>query len=863
MAVIGYDGRLRPASTGAMQNPESQFNADRVGRVAAAQPKFSEDVAKLLNDGGQKLVNYGSKVAQQEQELEDLKDAEAIQMEKRKIAEEGRKIREDKAMTPDEKASKGEELSGRYPSEAKVDEGASHREQVRARRRAMTLGEAAWQESYRIQQEADRMREASETAKFGADATIADANFGVWADENFPKMHAEGVRPEDARSRLEKAFDEQNKGLVAGMNESQKAEWVKIRGRVLAGALLRYGKLYNEQTRSKAISDMNVYLSGLTTEAKSAKEAGDAVSEALKSSLVSDVMTDVQKASSVNAVMIGNSANAVSEASDSTKLARAQFRQEGAKLLADNKLEAFKSREEEHQKFIDDTYSSLEKRLFDDEKEVIARIDGDKNLSEPVKKGMVEQTRKKYRELRDKVALDKASETAVLKSASSGVKREVGKSAWDSTKDLVRGKTDTAPNDFVKKLNLKLLCDEGTLNELSGIKKDGDGKNEAGYDFEAVGSIVLGSRYPGMDPEEAKRHFEYDAMMMIARLDVSSPDGENAFALNDILDAVGQTLGYKSSSYARIASFARKNLIQEKNGNPDAVRRWERDIFGEKDKSWDSWSPEMKDTYVNVMTLLKETPLEDLATTGQSIKDFVRSQRLFSEALMSTGSLNTSVAEAQDAANLAKDGKKEVSAKKSDKDFQSEFSSMDGEARIAANEAELDVLTKYGADANGRERAKARRNAEGWYWYEKAKALGIKLRSDIKKGEDMTPHGVKSLRDAVRYRILSEDEDRRKKEKRVELENKLRALGLPTNRREYTSFLGIGGYPVNAFDEIELGNNMYFFGRDNLTTDEMEEILRQHEYYKGVQSGRESEAQARRKELENEIKELKRKKQGV
>ena len=861
MAVIGYDGRLRPASTGAMQNPESQFNADRVGRVAAAQPKFSEDVAKLLNDGGQKLVNYGSKVAQQGQELEDLKDAESIQAEKRQIAEEGRKIREDKTMTPDEKAARGEGLSGRYPSEAKVEEGASHRDQMRTRRRAMTLGEAAWQESYRIQQEADRMREASETAKFGAEATIADANFGVWADENFPKMHAKGVKPEDARESLEKAFDEQNKDFVAGMNEGQKAEWEKIRGRVLAGSLLRYGKFYNEQTRSKAVSDVNVYLSGITAGAKSAKEAGDAAREALKNPLVSDVMTDVQKASTVNGVMIGNSVNAVSEASSSINLARAQFRQEGAKLLTDNKLEDFKKREEEHQKFIDATYSSLEKRLSDDEKEVIARIDGDKNLSEPVKKGMKEQTRKKYRELRDKVALDKASDTAVLKSASAGVKREVGKSAWDSTKDLVRGKTDTAPNDFVKKLNLKLLCDEGTLNELSGITKDGEGKNESGYDFKAVGSIVLGSRYPGMDPEEAKRHFEYDAMMMIARLDVSSPDGGNAIALNDILDAVGQTLGYKSSSYARIASFARKNLIQEKNGNPDAVRRWEKDIFGEKDKSWDGWSPEMKDTYVNVMTLLKETPLEDLATTGKSIKDFVLSQRLFSEALMSRGSLNTAVAEAQDVAKLAKEGKKEASDKKSDKDFESGFSNLEDEARIAGNEAELEALTKYGA--NRRESARARRNAEGWYWYEKAKALGIKLSSDIKKGDDITPYGVESLRDKVRYRILSENETRRKKEKRVELENKLKALGLPMNRREYTSFLGIGGYPVNEFDEIELGNNMYLFGRDDLTMYEMEEILRQYEYYKGVQSGREMEASARREELENEIKKLKEKKRGA
>ena len=861
MAVIGYDGRLRPASTGAIQNPESQFNADRVGRVAAAQPKFSEDVAKLLNDGGQKLVNYGSKVAQQGQELEDLKDAESIQAEKRQIAEEGRKIREDKTMTPDEKAARGEGLSGRYPSEAKVEEGASHRDQMRTRRRAMTLGEAAWQESYRIQQEADRMREASETAKFGAEATIADANFGVWADENFPKMHAKGVKPEDARESLEKAFDEQNKDFVAGMNEGQKAEWEKIRGRVLAGSLLRYGKFYNEQTRSKAVSDVNVYLSGITAGAKSAKEAGDAAREALKNPLVSDVMTDVQKASTVNGVMIGNSVNAVSEASSSINLARAQFRQEGAKLLTDNKLEDFKKREEEHQKFIDATYSSLEKRLSDDEKEVIARIDGDKNLSEPVKKGMKEQTRKKYRELRDKVALDKASDTAVLKSASAGVKREVGKSAWDSTKDLVRGKTDTAPNDFVKKLNLKLLCDEGTLNELSGITKDGEGKNESGYDFKAVGSIVLGSRYPGMDPEEAKRHFEYDAMMMIARLDVSSPDGGNAIALNDILDAVGQTLGYKSSSYARIASFARKNLIQEKNGNPDAVRRWEKDIFGEKDKSWDGWSPEMKDTYVNVMTLLKETPLEDLATTGKSIKDFVLSQRLFSEALMSRGSLNTAVAEAQDVAKLAKEGKKEASDKKSGKDFESGFSNLEDEARIAGNEAELEALTKYGA--NRRESARARRNAEGWYWYEKAKALGIKLSSDIKKGDDITPYGVESLRDKVRYRILSENETRRKKEKRVELENKLKALGLPMNRREYTSFLGIGGYPVNEFDEIELGNNMYLFGRDDLTMYEMEEILRQYEYYKGVQSGREMEASARREELENEIKKLKEKKRGA
>lgn len=776
MAVIGYDGRLRPASTGAMQNPESQFNADRVGRVAAAQPKFSEDVAKLLNDGGQKLVNYGSKVAQQGQELEDLKDAEAIQAEKRKIAEEGRKIREDKTMTPEEKAAKGEELSGRYPSEVKVDEGASHRDQVRARRRAMTLGEAAWQESYRIQQEADRMREASETAKFGADATIADANFGVWADENFPKMHAEGVRPEDARSRLEKAFDEQNKGLVAEMNESQKAEWVKIRGRVLAGALLRYGKSYNEQVRKKAENDLNIVVSGASVGAKSAESAIATAESVLESPTGKEAVPDANKRFEfLIGTGIANTENAVKNTSAEAANAHAVYVEQAKELLAQNDVKGYEVLTKNVKIQTETVFDNLFSRIENDKKAVLGKIESNGNLSEEQKAALKQTVEDKYLKMKDGAEKAKQSALASHRMKAKSASDKVGKANFKNLVDCLAGtSSDLSP-------------DATTVFRLLNPKNFGEVRKDYPKS-EATREAYLVMTYSNVAPERRAQHAVTDIKAAIANLDMSAKGDINLFELEKILGSAATVFGADSDEYRDIASFAQRNIVNEKNKWGDQTEAFVNDLVCRGDFSkWEkSASLEDKERRLRYIAYLNEiTDSAEYKKAKDSISSMWRTEKRFDMALgideisenasraMESAAVNAKeaangVSEAQNAASLSKDGNKKT-------DVDIAFEKLLPGAEKARIEGEIKALNE-GSDPKY---AKGKANlAELLYWRGIAKDMAYKSSKGLYLGEMETI-------DSLKRWIVGELESRDAQEKRAAAREKSKKDREETDRKEH------------------------------------------------------------------------------
>lgn len=859
MAVIGYDGRLRPASTGAMQNPESQFNADRVGRVAAAQPKFSEDVAKLLNDGGQKLVNYGSKVAQQGQELEDLKDAESIQAEKRQIEEEGRKIREDKTMTPDEKAAAGEGLSGRYPSEAKVEEGASHRDQMRARRRAMTLGEAAWQESYRIQQEADRMREASETAKFGSEATIADVNFGVWADENFPKMHAEGVKPEKARERLEKAFDEQNKDFVAGMNEEQKTEWRKIRGRVLAGALLRYGKSYNELVRKKAENDINIVVGGATVGANGAENAMVTADSVLESPTGRAAIPDANKRFELSiGTGIANTANTIKNISAETANAHAVYVEQAKELLAKNDVKGYEELTKSVKDKTEAVFNDLFSRIENDRKAVIRKIESNGNLSEEQKAALKQTVEDKYLKMKDEAEKAKLSAQASHRMKAKSASDKVGKANFKNLVDCLTGTSSDLSQGAVKAY--KLLNTENFKDVRDAYPKSEETRRE-----------YLVMTYSNVAPERRAQHAVTDIKAAIANLDMSAKGDINLFYLEKILVSAATVFGADSDEYRDIASFAQRNIVNEKNKWGDETKLFVDDLVcgGDYSKWQKGASLEDKARRLRYIAYLDEiTDPEEYKKAKESISSMWRTEKSFDMAL-GIGEISEKAAKAlESAAVRAKEaaaGDIDAARVRPDDVYEEdqEIKAMEVEAEISKKEAQLRHEGLFGAEEAGIK-------AEEEYWFRKAKELGaIGKKAEIGDYDVGTTKMLAQL--AVTSKKDKEKRDAYDKKRRPELEEKLKSLGLPLSRREYTSFLGIGGYSVNDIDEIELGVNWRAAGNsdyydDRLTISEMEEIIRQNEYYKGRSNPSEIYERARREKsekLKKEIEELKKKAHGT
>ncbi len=91
---------------------------------------------------------------------------------------------------------------------------------------------------------------------------------------------------------------------------------------------------------------------------------------------------------------------------------------------------------------------------------------------------------------------------------------------------------------------------------------------------------------------------------------------------------------------------------------------------------------------------------------------------------------------------------------------------------------------------------------------------------------------------------------------RIPIYKKLKELGLPLVRKEYNSWLGIGGYPINDTDEIELGMDNRRASDRFVTKEEGEEILRQYEYYTSRVNKRKESSAKRAEEIRERLKQL-------
>lgn len=809
MGIIGYDGRLRPAGRAVQAGMPNEFNPEQIGRIKEAQPKFIAEFTKLLDIAGGNAVRYGEALGRKAKEERELTARERLMTQREKLSVKQREIMEDDKLTPDEKRKAADEL--KVSVDKTGDDVLDRRIGLDARSMKLSAVNA-------IYANAEALERTVENTKFGAFTALEEAEVSANFDAELPKILSEVKSldeiPVKVGSIVDAHFKDKEKN---GWSGRMKPEYDKFVAGLKADFILKVAQGFTKKRIDDAKTGVITNVAGFVDGANNVGEVLIGVRKVLNTDDAKVLFTDAQRRETLNGAVITFSKNHTNETLRGIATKSDEDLHVASAYLYDGDVEKYNEAVLKINGESEKVHEDLITRLEGEKKDLLGDIYNDSNLSEPQKKAYSSVVTKDYDKLILDVKKKHASEFTRLKTSSKNTKTKVGKNAMTALKESVRN--GVAPSGE----NVPYVATEVyTLIFLAEDFIDEKG-NKLSYN-EGTKKSFLRQNYG--DAGNASELAVLDFKARIARLDMNKENNGNAFALRDILVNAANVFGKDSQEYAEISSFAYDNIISEKNNMGEETAAWmEKNIYGGKSKS--EW--EKKASYGDRIRAsgfskyLREVSDEKWKDEAEKLSRILYGDNKFD---ISTFGVRGLLSEALGRARLQaekKETKSKTAAPIEKKAVTTkpsvEEASRAAERRYGAQNKELGVGRLHPSNVRSRSAAPGKQVALPFVPAPKTMAYEDYL-AEKKKREDFD------------------------KENRPALEAKLTELGLPLDRASYSSFFGIGGFPVNDIDEIELGVNMK--KSKTLSIEEMRFVIQRYELYKELDEWRKTRFPNRR-----------------
>lgn len=828
MGVIGYDGRLRPAGR-ALKVGVNEFNPEQIAKIRDAQPKFVELATKLIDSVGDDAVQYGEALGKKQKRLDALTAQEAEMTNRENVAKQVREINDNENLTPEQKREAADKIT--VPEYRSGDEELDRRTNLSNRQ--MLLGAVN-----SIYSQAKSMEGAARDAEFGAFAATGGAKISAEMARNTPEILT-AKNLDELAEKFDGVFTKVTEGIGdAPVNEANRHKYTKWLAMEKAAHFEQASKAFIEKSRNEAKGNIATMCSAVSLDAKNATDAMNKAGAILASPTADAFHTPKEKREITNAVAMSYSASnfekfeaTLSTNTEVAKKMATQHLEKGDVASYNEAVNAINQNTEAQ-------YDVAIGQLKVDKEQVLEDIASDRTISEEHRAALISIVGNQYDKVIDGAEKNKAH---ALLTAKRGKEHEINKAGvglLDEVKNFFSGKTATVSEGADGLVQLMMSA--------PGYKEEFNKKH--GFDPKTKGAY-LEKNYPNKSTSDATNAAILDFKLMIADLNMQRK-GESAFALEGILVHAGKVFGLDSNEYASIASFAYGNVTREKNDKAGETENFMSEFVYKGSKTdWEKNATyEERNTALKISNLLREVPDEQFNDLANRISEQLRIDEQF-RFVMGAGSLGSAVHEAQ-----AGDVGAPAVMERTEPEAPLQ---VDVDAEAAVLEAELEAV-KNGKLFTKLDREQTLRE----YWIKQAKELeifGPETEKELAKFGFSSSGLEYAVRSTVEARKKEAEEEKRNAEERPALEAEFKKLNLPLERSAYTSFMGIGGHPVDNTNEIELGTNLS--GKEELTVDEMHEVLKQYKHYADERKSRsDSEKEAVRervKSLEEKLAKLK------
>lgn len=827
MSVIGYDGKIRPKSVAVNYKPQGMMTPEQMERIHAAKPDYVSGVMKMFDSFNANMtdtIGYFDKAR---------KEREAVEHEEKKadLTQRLFDIRNNPDLTTEQQAAEVEKVKAEVESEKTAGKWSAT-----GRAREQDLMSVVQNAANQIQLEDNRQKAAIRAAGLEAGLNTIVKNAGTdiqaWMAEQI--RNNPNLELKDLRALLEKRFDEfAGPDTTNGLKPVELAEYNKNRDVWIGNNMLVFGKIRGDVKREKNKLDIATSSYAAADTATTGAEAWNAGYN-VAGKYVGSTIDENEQIQNANGTFITWAKRLVDK--NVTEYDRIIANISGAYTAKVEELGA-----EGAEQWASAEMERAQKLLFDTRNLVQLNTDYAYKMLEQTHGGKLTQGEKDYYKtfLQDnadalKKQVDKTMEQKKLNATATVRKaeKEKGMSDFLAVKDFLSGKSADLPEHLVdtcRKLDPKEWATREKAAQANGYTKE---KREQMQD------IVLSQRYAGLSKADRDLAYVYDSCATIAGLDMNRNSAQNLYDIMAIEDAAGKLYGYGSPQHKAITMFATENMQKEKNsmGN-QAVTNANRlflngnTLQSEEGRAILNSDPTLYKRYYQFLTLAQEIPYDGSAWFDKvgELETVARQMKAF-DGITTADGFKQGVVAAFDTANKMPKEKQAAVAEggvvltKGESELERKISKM---FRDYEDEEAL-LLGEYEVERNKKGepiRDYAKESLSFDFWSKKSKELGVPV---------FDGSGVDDIKRYIRLSLVVGDKIEKELKKRKEIKKELEKLGLPTTRRPYTSFLGIGGYEINKWDEIELGTNIS--GQEELRSREMEEIIKQYHYYKNLRA---------------------------
>lgn len=831
MSVIGYDGRIRPASTPFNAGTPNKLDPEAIGRIGEAQPKFADMVMKAADKIGGSLQRYGEAVARKEYEDKSDEGQQNYLDWHGEYSGSVQKIKNDPSLTEDQKREKvnalGESLKPKMTGHEKVDR-RIHLDYRRAIIQSAIDADRAYQEK----------EIAVRAVKFKAaeDKGIAVARDVV--NSNFESIIASSADPSEGARKVKELIDtEKSRVDTSKFNDD---ELINHEDRWNALDLEYYGavmKAFREKQNAEADESLAV-----VAEAAS-KGSGDAMS-VLRS--IDGHVSDAVARGAVSANRARGIKNATVITASTNKLTRlkeevAAFSTESQKaaytLFANGDTAAYNMQMFTLNNEIDGRYNELELGILADKDMLIRDIMQD-DLSPEVKEANIKIVSENFDSIVRDLKKSKASEIETIKAQRKSKEKEVSYSASKVLKQCLEGK-DVALGGIAL----------DTYRLMNPSKAYVDEFNSKGmFKPEILNHYIAEKGYGAYGAGKDVRMVVDDFKMTLMSLEYNKEGDDNVLQLQSILGDAASMFGIESPQYSEIAASARNRFTKSKNNKGEELKAMlDYDIYkGESPSKWMQSVPRDLAIFVaKGKNYLSSVSNEEFDSAYKTFLETYEACRLSPDATIPNEIDSATLNNAKVAASVEKPALPKKEFTEGERESKKLMRSYEEGEETLLKRYRLAVLKKERKDLYWEREALVKD-----YW------LGLAKKHKIPVDPESDIQTIRSFVDIAltieeKFKKAKKQEELEDAKYRPALEEELGKYGLSLNRRDYTSFLGIGGLSIGNGDEVELGINPD--SHSKLTIAEMREILNQYKKYKNAKS-REELDNEEIKRLEEELK---------
>lgn len=805
MSVIGYDGRLRPASRALQVGAPNEFSPDMVAKIGDAQPKHAELFMKLANQIGDDMVRYGSALEAKQKRADALSDQEAVQEGIEAIDAQRRVISEDDTLTPEQKKEAASRIG--YAYEPTGDE-------MRDRNIALQLRRATVGAANSIYNQVRSIEVAGENAKFSAMSAQTEAEVGAEFNRKLPEiLSADSLDKATGgfKTFSDGAFSKYDADIPARL----KPQWEAKKAVMRASMFANFSNAYRQRELAMAKENINLTASAAVN-ADNVDTAINAASLVYDSADAQMILTPLQRATGVSGTALANSERRANDAMQAINTAKNAKVKAASAAIAAGERGAYNQTIADANKDIVAGYDKIIEDLERSKQSAMSSIERLNYLTDEQIKGLQLNTETKFDKMIEDVKQRKVNAVEVFRKEVSTAKQEVGRAVFDEVKNFEE-KGTTPVNQMSFDL-IKMMHPNRKPDASGNVVEDDVWENlkqrhgvTSGNDNIAL--AYARKQYGDLNDAEAIETLVQNFIYEIASLDVSANGAEDASRLQELLLGAIGTFGEYSNSYARIAKFASGNIRKEKR-NDFSESKFLQYALGE---DWEKKKKKLKRgdfvSLWNLVDMLKEVPKEGdqfekaLENAALQFKRGRAYRRIggISDIKRDIGQVkNSLVPNGASATSKAVPGKRELDSK---------MDEIESEAEKEADKAELELLESGNSVDSVFE---VRDETKKKYWQKRLK-------------DDFGIDNVDGSAAETRYFFEARNRQRHEREygdseERNALKGRLKDAGMSLNRRDYTSWLSFGGHPVKGTGrDVHLGMNIG--DRDELSISEMRYIL--------------------------------------